>query len=220
MRSWSDSEEEMWSWEWSEFSGTWPRRLLHIPTLTSLERQDGNVYGTHRKPHYGILTYTWGRWRTQSGPALPVKNTTWAVPSVSADHFSLEEFENVVRYIGREFDFVWIDVACIDQEDEAVKMDEIGNQMGIFKQARRVYAWLSRSSTGTLQECVDGMYAHSDVLREDVQRWRRALQPLTADDVAKMVQSMRAILHVLERIFADPWVSESTLCYCIQCTHG
>ena len=197
----------MWSWEWSEFSGSWPRRLLHIPTLTSLERQDGNVYGTHRKPHYGILTYTWGRWRIESGPALNVKNTTWAIPSVSADHFSVEEFERVVRYIGQDFDFAWVDVACIDQEDDTVKMDEIGNQMGIFKQARRVYAWLSHCSTEPLQGHVDSMYAHGDSLREEIQRWRRPSPPLTLDDVGKMTACMRAIVKVLEQIFADPWVS-------------
>ena len=35
----------------------------------------------------------------------------------------VEEFERVVRIIGQDFDFAWVDVACIDQENDEVKMD-------------------------------------------------------------------------------------------------
>ena len=117
----------------------------------------------------------------------------------------VEEFERVVRIIGQDFDFAWVDVACIDQENDEVKMDEIGNQMGIFKQARRVYAWLSRSSTDDLQACMNSLYAEGDNLRMEFERWRKNVRSL--DGLPEMIENMRAILRTLERVFSDPWVS-------------
>ena len=46
-----------------EALGPWPRRLLHVPTLTSCEWQPGNVYGGVTEPEFNAITYTWGRWR-------------------------------------------------------------------------------------------------------------------------------------------------------------
>lgn len=61
----------------------WPRRLLHIPTMTSVERTDGNTYGEDVEPVFNIMSYTWGRWMIkEGGPALAVNGITWKVPAV------------------------------------------------------------------------------------------------------------------------------------------
>lgn len=114
----------------------WPRRLLDIPTLTSLERQNGNIYGGEREPPYSILSYTWGRWYVANGPRLPISGVTWTIPAVNESRaFSVASFHDVIRQIGKHSRFVWLDVACIDQENYPVKMDEIGRQAGIFAKA-------------------------------------------------------------------------------------
>lgn len=57
-----------------------------------------------------------------------------------------------MRAISPEDGFVWVDIACIDQENYAIKMDEIGRQAGIFFNAKDAFIWLHGSSLQLLQE--------------------------------------------------------------------
>src|SRR5213078_3150604 len=103
----------------------WPQRLFHIPTMTSHQRTEGNIYGSHKEPPYYILSYTWGRWRSKKGPALNVQGISWRVPRVQHTHFSVDDFESVLQRMTSEYGadlkicHVWLDVACIDQEVES-----------------------------------------------------------------------------------------------------
>ncbi|KAF2252752.1 hypothetical protein BU26DRAFT_418943, partial [Trematosphaeria pertusa] len=111
----------------------WPRRLLHIPSMTSVERHGACTYSTTEAPKYAIITYTWGRFQAPDGcPALPVKGTTWQIPPVKETCFSVESFQRVINCIGEKYEWLWLDVACIDQENEDVKMSEVARQVGIF----------------------------------------------------------------------------------------
>lgn len=60
--------------------------------------------------------------------------------------------------MGQSTTWAWIDVACIDQANYAVKMDEIGQQVGIFANAARVYAWLWRLPGHEMQAAMDAVY--------------------------------------------------------------
>lgn len=76
----------------------WPRRLLHVPSMTSMTWAPGNRYGDVFGPKYLAITYTWGRWRLGDNEerhiaALPIEGITWSVPRVSADHFTAEELQ-------------------------------------------------------------------------------------------------------------------------------
>ena len=125
--------------------------------MTSVERQDGNTYGPNdeKEPAYSILTYTWGRWPAPGGPHIPVSGTTWAIPAVDEAKFTVASFEAVINKMGQTHNFAWIDVVCIDQEDYDVKMDEIGNQVGIFANASQVYVWLWSLPSAQLQDVYD-----------------------------------------------------------------
>ena len=122
----------------------WPRRLLDTQTMTSLERQNGNVYGDAVEPRYSILSYTWGRWPEPKASALEVAGVSWRIPAVETRRFTAAAFRHVVRRMCEISGcrFAWVDVACIDQEDRAAKMDEVGRQAGIFANAERVFVWL------------------------------------------------------------------------------
>lgn len=62
-----------------------------------------------------------------------------------------EGFLEVLRRVSAEVDWVWVDVAHIDQENPEVKADEIGRQAAIFNNARRSFIWLHHSPIRKLQ---------------------------------------------------------------------
>ena len=82
----------------------WPRRLVHIPTMTSYRWAPGNRYGPQSNPKYAILSYTWGRWRLKSHEmphiqAWPVAGVTWDIPRVKPTHFTVSDLENTIRQL-------------------------------------------------------------------------------------------------------------------------
>ncbi|KAI1735010.1 heterokaryon incompatibility protein-domain-containing protein [Xylaria scruposa] len=131
--------------------GDWPSRLLHVPTMCSMSWAPENVYGgSYKEPRYAVLSYTWGRWELPSNhepphPALNVAGIPWKIPPVSEELFTVEEFETTIRKCACEAgaDFIWVDVACIDQRSESPqKMREIGRQAKIFRGASQAFVWL------------------------------------------------------------------------------
>ncbi|RYP45315.1 hypothetical protein DL768_008329 [Monosporascus sp. mg162] len=179
---------------WWDPPAIWPRRLLHIQTMTSLERQKGNIYGDQKEPQYSILTYTWGRWQTDRVPAIEIKGTTWKIPAVEEKHFTVANFHRVTQQMGKQTEYAWIDVACIDQENRAVKMEEVGRQVGIFKQAHRVFVWLNGLEPSDLEHCLNEIFVKSPKLGS----------AQLADDISKHLQSLT---KTMETLFSDPWFS-------------
>lgn len=53
------------------------------------------------------------------------------------EHFSVRMFQKVIYEMRRlaGIDWAWVDVACIDQENVPIKMDEVDRQASIFKNA-------------------------------------------------------------------------------------
>lgn len=154
----------------------WPRRLLDTVSMTSFERQDGNVYNGEREPSYSIMSYTWGRFALEPAPSdaerLPVAGITWQIPSIDPNYFSAAQFRQVIQST-REMSgnrFLWLDVACIDQENYAAKMEEVGRQAGIFANAGMTFVWLwtiplevLQSSFSIIQDVRSGPWRESEV---------------------------------------------------------
>lgn len=135
----------------------WPRRLLDVNIMKSFERRDGNMYGDRCEPPYSIISYTWGRWHVDEGSRLEVDGIDWKVPALK-EAFTVEEFHRVLVKAGeRTGGIVWVDIACIDQLDNAVKMDEIGRQAGIFQNAEFAYVWLWTLPATSLKASVDSL---------------------------------------------------------------
>lgn len=155
--------------------GHWPRRLLHVPTMRSLEWNSGNRYGDSIEPKYNAISYTWGRWCLQPDQfpqvqSIDVHGVSWRIPRVHPDHFDPATLKAVIEQARTaepkspfnfsdgeddeivEVDYVWIDIACIDQNFNLTSMLEIGRQAEIFGGARSVYVWLSHTSTPELRE--------------------------------------------------------------------
>ncbi|KAG8534087.1 uncharacterized protein KY384_000930 [Bacidia gigantensis] len=160
----SPSDEEL---------GNWPRRLLHIPTMTSQEWQPGNRYGNHVSPTYNAISYTWGRYdldlpgakklkKYRAVKALHVNDVQWHIPKINPEHFSLEAFESLIRWTANvsidlkekkdPTEFLWLDIACIDQNSGPQKMAEIGRQAAIFHGAEKVFVWSTKHVKQSLEK--------------------------------------------------------------------
>ncbi|CAG8953823.1 hypothetical protein HYFRA_00006715 [Hymenoscyphus fraxineus] len=152
--------------------GRWPRRLLHVDSMTSYEWEPGNIYGGYTAPRYNIISYTWGRYvlRVRKKPhvkAIQINNVTWEIPRIDDDaHFSVTDFLRMISNAGilnarqpstddcfnQRVDFVWLDIACIDQTNGSrVKGLEIGRQAMIFQHASSSFIWLSQIQLDELQ---------------------------------------------------------------------
>ncbi|KIW65018.1 hypothetical protein PV04_07308 [Phialophora macrospora] len=191
---------------WVGLKPCWPRRLLHVATMTSFVRDDGNAYGRHKEPKYNILSYTWGRFTNPTGRAIQIKGVEWPIPAIEESHFSVEEFEAVIRQVGCDVDFVWVDIACIHQEDEILKAEDVGDQAGIFKNAHKAFIWLNRLARSTLAACIeeigcDGMFglmklANTGLLAEDTDSWTKSI-----------TEGWESVIAALAELFGDQWFS-------------
>ena len=170
----------------------WPRRLLHIPSMTSRQWKPGNVYGQDTEPNYSILSYTWGRYEIPTGPRLEVKGIDWQVPSIDVNHFTVADLTRLLERIRLKDDYIWIDIACIDQKREKEKMEEVGRQAAIFKRARQAYIWLNKHEPETLNQHMQ------DLMRCGYDFAQGSVDPLQAAE--EMVGS-------ISRILEDPWFS-------------
>lgn len=192
--------------------GHWPRRLLHVPTLTSYEWQPGNKYNNIPSPAYNAITYTWGRWRLKDTQlpnvtAISVRGTPWPIPRIDRVHFTAAEFEHFIKrtsvlrpmHISQsrkrakkesDVEFVWLDVACIDQRpNEPRGAAEIGRQAMIFRGAKQVYVWLTTHSFDTLSHAV------------------ATFEDFTSVDQMRPRSSDEAALQTIEHFLSDPWFS-------------
>lgn len=158
--------------------GRWPKRLLHVPSMTSFEWQPGNWYGGVVEPRYNAISYTWGRFRLdrklktgnkkfvkkyRAVQPVNIRGVTWDIPKILPEHFTSDDFHRAIiaacqpRSQDEEgVEFLWLDIACIHQADAAENAIEVGRQAKIFRNAETVYAWLAKHRTGKLREILDG----------------------------------------------------------------
>lgn len=170
----------------------WPHRLLHIPSMTSRQWKPGNVYGQDTEPSYSILSYTWGRFEVPEGPRLHVNGIDWQIPSISEDHFTVTGLSRLLEHIKLKDEYIWIDIACIDQNREKEKMEEIGRQASIFKGARQAYVWLNKHEPETLNQ--------------HVQTLLRCCYDF-AQGKSDTVQAAEEMIGSISHVFQDPWFS-------------
>ncbi|KAL2822276.1 hypothetical protein BDW59DRAFT_163866 [Aspergillus cavernicola] len=207
----------------------WPRRLLHVPTMTSYKWRPGNKYNGRREPSYNAISYTWGRWKLNSVSENPgvgslvIKGIPWEVPRIDPSHFSVEQFESTIRQavqkpppqaklppprrlrkwkerLRKSPEFLWLDIACIDQRETPEGKAEIGRQAGIFKGAKAVYIWLSHTSHLDM--------AYVDQYLRDSATFPNALGLLkTLPEAQEWKVRSSAIQEIITKFVADPWFS-------------
>lgn len=163
-----------------------------------------------RLPRYNILSYTWGRWRSDNARPIDIKGTPWKIPAVQQEHFTPEVFERVLRIASKSADYVWVDVACINQgrspEDVTESMDQVGKQMGIFSQAYQAFVWLNRSSKEDLQKAVDGVILSGLDLQDELYDLKKA-KHVDSEKEKSVCDLLERIGHANRSLCSDPWFS-------------
>ena len=150
--------------------GIWPNRLLRIKDMTSYEvRMEGSDAYYRKKdknPEYNIVSYTWGRYTNDSGDAISIKGIDWSVPKINPkEAFSSDKFKNLLKNeVGAHVEYVWVDIACIDQNRErenSTVRNQIGIQAAIFKRAKASFIWLyqqgKKKEGPRLKDCVQAL---------------------------------------------------------------
>jgi hypothetical protein len=65
---------------------------------------------------YTVVSYTWGRWRTQSRDNdTALEGCHWKVPATTL--FTREQLDTAIRNISGG-QYAWLDVFCISQDDD------------------------------------------------------------------------------------------------------
>lgn len=233
--------------------GRWPRRLLHVPTMHSYPWQPGHKYGHHVEPRYNAISYTWGRFELEKGQiprisGLDIGGVEWDIPRITPEHFSRNQLREVLDKAtgvytayndsitdSRAVEFVWLDIACIDQRFNTESMLEIGRQAKIFSNALCVYIWLTETPAPTLEKIaiqVDSFwYRASECISLEpksfhrIQKTSRAWRTANIKKHAKTRRTLavtegviRAGLVLIQTLIKDPWFSslwtlqESYLC--------
>ncbi|KAJ9614430.1 hypothetical protein H2200_002566 [Cladophialophora chaetospira] len=201
--------------------GEWPQRLLHVPTRTSCEWQPGNVYHGHANPAYRAITYTWGRWKLADGqqpavgPVLDI-DVPWEVPRVDPSHFTSATLWQVIRKICESVDpensmpavdFLWIDIACIDQRRGPLAALEVGRQAAIFSNAAGVAVWLSRTGGDeSSRQFIQESLSKGELFRiESDLDW--AEQPWDSEPPLPPPSLRADLLSCLRELTSDAWFS-------------
>jgi hypothetical protein len=127
-------------------------------------------------------------------------------------HFSVEDFQRVLQRMtsehgaGLNIAHVWLDVACIDQEVESVKMQEVGRQGPIFVGAELPFIWLSRHSTSDLENYLVQIHkVFMDVTGNNI-----AWGPEAVGDVPTCIQQtgwLDSAINTFQGFLSDPWFS-------------
>ncbi|KAI0454254.1 hypothetical protein F5B21DRAFT_476443 [Xylaria acuta] len=205
--------------------GSWPRRLLHVPTMTSYGWAPGNMYGRFKEPAYNAITYTWGRWRLKDQehphvPALTISGVPWQIPRVKPSAFTAAQLHNVIQQATKVYsqaenphidyrnykqfqptEFIWLDIACIDQRSHVRRSAaEIGRQAQIFHGARQVFVWLGTINSTTLKQLI-----------LELEKLHRLMVNLRTSDkprhTTSVVDQFKRFHICFRTILNDPWFS-------------
>lgn len=188
----------------SRYTQYWPRRLLHIPSMRSLEREQSNTYGESSQPSYATVSYTWGRFEISDGPALFIDGIPWTIPAIDPYHFRVEEFENTIRSIAQisGCEFLWLDVACANFSNRSAaptRDNEISLQREIFLSAAHNFIWLSETSFSSLSN------AFADVSRVVNGVDCKTGLAVGFADIDQKLQDV--VVPAFRLLLGDPWFS-------------
>lgn len=171
--------------------------------MTSLERKAGNIYGEHKEPAYHAISYTWGRYADSGGNSIKVNNLTWTVPLIKRTHFSTEDFEAAIRLASIGVNFIWIDIACIDQKDPEIKNDEIGKQAAIFRRASKVFAWLAPWESEDLERSLWALETFCSSSWELRNKFSTTF--FMKSSLARTESSVELLLEAIQNLVMQPW---------------
>ncbi|KAK3177368.1 hypothetical protein K4F52_009837 [Lecanicillium sp. MT-2017a] len=172
-------------------------RLLSIIGFGSMPVAEIEKHSIDDCPAYCAISYAWG---DTQGPtkAFYCSGHSFAVP---------ENAHSALYYIcltanGSTLK-IWIDLLCINQQDEAEKAEQVAMMGDIYAQAAQVTIWLGPSMNDS-DILIDNMPAVAEWLRDviEIGGHRLPYAPLP-----RLAESNAGLLRALGHIYARPWFS-------------
>lgn len=176
--------------------------------------------------------------KPEVGPVLEIRGVSWSIPRIDPVHFNREKMEQMIRGIcasgfhggGTQdkrgpdsllgsietdmgtlpaVEFVWLDLACIDQRPGPLASVEVGRQAGIFRGSSGVAVWLSR--TGSDSSGISRLKGRLALL-EDVDHFQgdfSAGSKCCSRDykIQLGTEEQEGILGGVQELLRDPWFS-------------
>ncbi|KAF3934301.1 hypothetical protein ABW19_dt0205978 [Dactylella cylindrospora] len=142
--------------------------------------------------------------------SLPVKGLTWKVPAIHEEHFTVQVFQTVIERL-KQFNTVWawVDIACIDQEDEAENAEEVGRQASIFKNAFSAYVWLSHLSLSD----INSAFKNLENIKNGLTGYLHLVAGTDEVENTTFLPWLMSTMHEggyfdpVFKLFSDPWFS-------------
>ena len=106
------------------------------------------------------------------------------------------------KFVSPPYQFIWIDIACIDQRYNKITLAEIGRQARIFQHAEHVYVWLSRTSNERLESLIDDLQSGAVAL--EIEPYMKCQK---IEQISRTKDLLDQILRGLKGLLEDPWFS-------------
>ena len=197
----------------------WPRRLLHVPSMTSHKWKPGNRYGDSTEPDYVAISYTWGRYMLSDHELphvqpLSIRGVDWPIPRVNpVTHFSVLEFQGIINEVMRPSDrfFHFTDYRWRQRTWKRRLVNTfyrfIDNHRWAYK-----YLWLDIA-------CIDQRWTRTTMLEigRQARIFRYAKQSYAwlshtlAATLRPALYNLRAAVYGLQR---EPWTKEGSQKFC------
>ena len=174
--------------------------------MTSLELTSEGCYGNLHQPNYNAVSYTWGRFASTHGSALKVNGVTWSIPRIKHNHFSAESFRQILERAAGTNGLVWVDIACIDQENTDIKMDEIGKQADIFSRASQVYIWLTSQDVAEASASLQALQDFAEKVAQ-IEIGQFSFEFNDVNFLQQIIPECSNLHRHLLSLFSDPWFS-------------
>ncbi|KAF8847481.1 hypothetical protein BDZ45DRAFT_754848 [Acephala macrosclerotiorum] len=212
----------------ADFDNTsnWPRRLLHVPSMTSFRWQPENPLLIHGVPwemprvnpdtHFDVLDF-----KNVICEAMKTADRFYVFDKWKTDRIRDKTVvERVLRMFGGflernrwEYEFLGLDITCIDQRQSPIQMAEVGRQARIFRNAKHSYAWLSHLPHSLLKNLLSDLETAVSGLQQEPYNQ----EPSDFDSRRWISMAFRAI----SGLTSDPWFTSLwTLQEAFLCNHS
>ena len=179
--------------------GEWPERLLHVPSMTSIKRSHFNHYGSVTQPRFTVLSYKWGLWIVKDGSRLEVKGISWETPAIDRKRWTVVQFQQLIKRMAQDTDFVWIDVACINQFLTDSTLREIQKEPQMFRKANQAFVWIVDFDPDVLEQMLNETHEAAESLLDASEI------PKDETDLELIPSVLARVLATLDTLLCSPW---------------
>jgi hypothetical protein len=172
-----------------------PRRLFHIPSMTTVMYED--VADDVKEKGYVAVSHVWGTLNMYAANELEIEDgVDWWIPL--SDHGKITKVKNAMKYLGKEY--CWFDALCMNQ-DRQHEIDQEVAFMGDYY-AGADYTLVLPTTDPIPSEGYEKWYS----MMGDVMDKKRGFTSLEKDWIMAQIKSGKPMLDLSkEKWFTRVW---------------